>query len=88
MSTIAPQRDRPELSPEWRLALRLRDELQGKRCRCTKKKVAGHTFCGNCYGALPEHMQKDLYKKIMCGYEEAYQAACDFLDAQKRKGGR
>ena len=79
---------RPELTPQWRLAVRLRDELESKRCRCLKKKVAGQTFCKACYYALPEQMQKDLYKKIMAGYEEAYQAAVDFLTEQKRKGRR
>jgi hypothetical protein len=83
MSTTT--QSRPELTPQWRLAVRLRDELEGRRCRCLRKKVAGQTFCKTCYYSLPEPMRQALYKKIMAGYEEAYQAACDFLDSQKKK---
>jgi hypothetical protein len=80
--------NRPELTPQWRLAIRLRDALLCKRCRCSHRKVAGQTFCKDCYYALPDQMREDLSKKIMAGYEEAYQRACDFLDTQKRKEAR
>jgi hypothetical protein len=72
-------------SPEFQLAVKLREELRGQRCRCRQHKVAGQTFCARCYYMLPKEMQLALYKKLFAGYEEAYQAACEFLDAALKK---
>jgi len=47
---------------------------------------AGQTFCRDCFYALPQALRDALYKRMGHGYEEAYQAACDFLDAQKKRG--
>ena len=86
MSTTIQTHNRPELSPQWRLMLRLRDELQGKRCICLRSKAAGRPFCPHCIGLLTDDLRNGLDKKFQAGYEEAYQAAVDFLAAQKRKG--
>jgi hypothetical protein len=77
---------RPELSPQSRLAVRLRDELESKRCICHRRKAAGKSFCSKCQMQLTKELADGLDKKIFAGYEEAYQAAVDFLAEQKRKG--
>jgi hypothetical protein len=83
----AATKQQPE--PQARAALlnwmEILDELQGKKCRCGHRKVAGQTFCRDCFYALPQQMRDDLYKRMGQGYEEAYQAAVDYLAEQKRK---
>jgi hypothetical protein len=53
--------------------------LRGNRCSCHKIKVVKQAFCGDCFHALPPAMQKALYKRLGKGFEQAYQAAKDWL---------
>jgi len=55
------------------------DELMSEGCQCGKSKRSGYSFWFSCYWKLPMHMQRDLYKLIGEGYEEAYEAAVEFL---------
>jgi hypothetical protein len=50
------------------------------------KQGRGKSFCSKCFVALPKELADALYKKMFAGYEEAYQAACNFLDAEKKRG--
>ena len=56
-------------------------ELAGVDCRCGAVKERGQTFCKRCYFRLPKHLQTRLYRRVGDGYEEAYSAATEFLDA-------
>jgi hypothetical protein len=51
------------------------------KCRCGKKKRANTSFCGGCYRRLSPRMRSRLYQLFGRGYEEAYEQACDYLDA-------
>lgn len=64
-------------------ARELRDELLGLECRCDKTKGRGETFCYHCFLTLPRKMQRDLYKLIGEGYEEAYGRALAHLEQQE-----
>ena len=55
------------------------DELKSDGCHCGRPKKSGHSFCFKCYRSLPGHMQTDLYQRIGDGYEEAYDAAVNWL---------
>jgi hypothetical protein len=66
------------------LAIRLVRELRGNICRCGAPKQPLRTFCGPCYRALPPEQQKAIHRRLWDGYEDAYAAAADFLDAQVR----
>lgn len=59
-------------------------ELRGSRCRCGASKQPDRTFCGPCYRALPESLQKGLYKRVGRGYENCYTSAAAYLDAHVR----
>jgi len=54
-------------------------ELRGEECFCGRKKKSGYSFCFRCYKSLPRHMQQDLYCVVGDGYEEAYDAAVEWL---------
>lgn len=46
-------------------------------CKGTKKR--GQSFCQRCYYSLPPNMRQALYRRFGSGYEEAYDAAKDWL---------
>jgi hypothetical protein len=56
-------------------------ELIGAVCRCGSAKRPSQTFCRTCYNSLGRLQQLALYKTMGRGYEEAYAAAVEFLDA-------
>lgn len=58
-------------------------ELAGVKCRCGEPKVPKQTFCRFCYGKLPRKLQRELYRMVGEGYEEAYAASCTVLDERK-----
>jgi hypothetical protein len=60
------------------------DELKGATCRCGRVKKEMQTFCGQCYRKLPEVAQRNLYKRIGQGYEQAYAAAVEILEPAPR----
>lgn len=55
------------------------DELKSEECQCGKSKRSKMTFCYLCYSKLPKHIQRDLYKRIGNGYEEAREEAATYL---------
>jgi hypothetical protein len=59
-------------------------ELAGTDCRCGRAKAPHQTFCRRCYFSLPKQLQRNLYRRVGEGYEEAYTEAAEMLDAQKR----
>lgn len=61
-------------------------ELRGSECRCGNIKKPDMTLCGFCYRTLPRDLQNALYKRMGHGYENAYAAAADYLDAAGRVG--
>ncbi len=50
-------------------------ELRGTACECGRKKMTMQTFCRQCYHSLPEEVQKELYRGLGRGYEEAVDRA-------------
>lgn len=54
--------------------------LTATACRCGRKKQRGMALCSKDWRQLPTVLRHDLYKKMKAGFEEAYEAACDFLD--------
>jgi len=55
-------------------------QLMSDECACGSPKRPRHSFCYRCYRSLPRHMQHDLYQYIGDGYEEAYEAAVEWLE--------
>lgn len=62
-------------------------ELAGPLCRCGRPKRTRETFCASCYHRLPTHLRRALYQRIGQGYEEAYEAAIDYLDNPRGVNG-
>jgi hypothetical protein len=60
-------------------------ELVSETCHCGARKQSRNTFCRREYFALPPAMRQALYNRIGEGYEEAYQAARQFLHSWSRK---
>ena len=60
-------------------------DLKSVTCHCGAAKPPMNSHCRRCYFALPQPMRRALYKKIRNGYEEAYQASCEYLDEMKSK---
>lgn len=58
-------------------------ELAGTTCHCGREKRARETFCRGCYYALPAPYRRALYSRIGEGYEEAYAAAVEVLEATR-----
>jgi hypothetical protein len=63
----------------------LLEELMATKCRCRAAKLRNQTFCRLCYLRLPRALQRDLYKRLGDGYEEAYHAAVDHLASKDKK---
>jgi hypothetical protein len=38
---------------------------------CGKYKKPRNSMCGGCYRQLPEHLKRNLYRRVGHGYEEA-----------------
>ena len=57
------------------------EALKSNACQCERPKQRGQSLCRKCYWALPAHMRHDLYQKMGAGYEAAYDAAVEFLNA-------
>jgi len=56
--------------------------LMSDECYCGRSKKRSYSFCFNCYQSLPNNMQKDLYQRMGDGYEEAYEAAVEYLERE------
>jgi len=56
-------------------------ELESEGCFCGRNKKSGKAFCYRCFAELPHDMRRALYKRIGDGYEAAYDAAVNYLDA-------
>ena len=57
--------------------------LASEECLCCKDKLRGNSFCRSCFRALPEDMQKALYRRLGGGYEAAYDAAVVWLQKNR-----
>ena len=56
--------------------------IRSDTCHCENEKKEGYSFCYSCYKALPRDMQKDLFQTMGDGYEEAYEAAVNYLERE------
>jgi hypothetical protein len=56
------------------------DQLKSNGCYCGAAKQRGRSFCYSCYMALPKDLRGALWKRMLCGYEEAYEEACQWLE--------
>lgn len=65
------------VTPEQRL--KLIQEFKGDKCQCGATKKERHSLCHDCFMALPQKLQVDIYKPFLGGYEEAYSAAKNYL---------
>jgi len=57
------------------------EQLKGDECQCGRAKKNYMSFCYYCWKKLPFNMQRELYKKIRSGYEEAYDEAVEYLNS-------
>jgi hypothetical protein len=55
-------------------------ELRSEECQCGKTKKSKMSLCFQCYSSLPKEMQRDLYRPLGRGYEEAYDNAVKLLN--------
>lgn len=69
---IGPQRDR---GFSWYVR-----ELHSERCLCGARKQSRKSFCYRCYILLPQFLQEQLYSRLGQGYEEAFEAAEEWLE--------
>lgn len=53
--------------------------LNARECVCGKPKVRKTAFCGTCYARLTEKLKQGLWQRIGRGFEQAYEAARDWL---------
>lgn len=60
------------------------NELKAEECVCGGSKKRGFAFCYQCYKTLPVHLQRDLYRQIMHGFEEAYDESVEYLKDEGR----
>lgn len=58
---------------------RLVDELEGRRCRCRRRKAAGQPFCSHCFCLLPPQLRARLGNRLGQGFEQAYAECQQFL---------
>lgn len=56
-----------------------RQSLSSNECLCGRPKQPHRSFCYPCYRELSQEMQRNLYRKMGNGYEEAYEAAVEYL---------
>ena len=56
-------------------------ELESEECFCGRHKQSGKALCFKCFRDLPFDMRNALYRKMGNGYEAAYDAAVNYLDA-------
>ena len=69
-----------EFRDEVAYVRRLAAELESRECpHCSGRKDRQCTFCRRCYYRLPTSLRSPLYKRIGEGYEQAYEAAREFL---------
>ena len=55
------------------------DVLKGDECWCQKYKRPRAAVCWSCWKRLPKDLQRDLYRRMGAGFEEAYDAAVAWL---------
>lgn len=61
----------------------LMGELLGTQCRCGATKAKRTSFCRKCFYTLPRERRDALYQRVGQGYEQAYEAACEYLNARR-----
>jgi hypothetical protein len=54
--------------------------LASEECQCGAEKDRRNALCWHCFTSLPTHMKNDLYQRLGNGFEEAYEAAVDWLN--------
>jgi hypothetical protein len=57
-------------------------ELRSLKCFCGARKSSNWTFCRADYLSLPSSLRDDLYSHFGQGYEEAYDSARAWLEAE------
>ena len=55
------------------------EEFRSEECFCGREKRPKHSFCFSCYKKLPKEMQRALWRHFGRGYEQAYEAAHEYL---------
>lgn len=53
--------------------------LKSEECQCERPKKKKMALCYNCYSSLPKHLQRELWRKINMGFQEAYEEAVKYL---------
>ena len=62
---------------DWRFYV---EHLRSEECQCGKPKKRGRSLCYSCWKQLPYDYRMGLWLKLGDGYEEAYDAACKWLN--------
>jgi len=60
--------------------------LMSNECHCGKGKKPRRSLCYSCYRSLPRDFQHALWSRFGHGYEEAYEAAVEWLDEHQEEG--
>ena len=64
-------------------------EFESKQCAvCGQRKRKRQSFCARCYFSLPKNMQQDLWNPFGGGYEEAYSAAKDWINEERKASAK
>ena len=66
-------REKPK---DWRWYL---ERVQNETCQCGCGKRCGLAFCYKCFLKLPHELSEALYRILGHGFEEAYEAASQYL---------
>lgn len=54
--------------------------LKSQECQCGRNKKPKFALCYRCYKELPNDIQRNLYRKIGEGFEEAYEECVEWLN--------
>jgi hypothetical protein len=77
---------RTELRIEREQMLRAALALQSPICLCGGEKPVKMAVCRACWDELPLRYHRGLYRRLRCGFEEAYEGARVWLYAARGIG--
>jgi hypothetical protein len=55
------------------------DVLKSEQCQCESPKKRGQALCYSCFRDLPADLQREIYRPLGNGFEEAYEGVVEFL---------
>ena len=61
------------------------ENLRGTSCICEGDKLANHSFCVECYDALPESLKRELWETGVAPYAAGFGKAVEWLRANTHR---